>query len=121
MKPLRISKIGGCMQKIWSLLGLVVFVCVPGFVYAQEASGQAVAASGSNSIYFALAAAFAIGIAAFAGAFAQSRAASSALEGIARNPEAASKIVTPMIIALALIESLVIYALVIAFLIQGKI
>jgi F0F1-type ATP synthase membrane subunit c/vacuolar-type H+-ATPase subunit K len=30
-------------------------------------------------------------------------------------------VMTPMIIALALIESLVIYALVIAFLLQGKI
>ncbi len=63
----------------------------------------------------------AIGLAAFGGALGQGRAAAAALEGIARNPEASSKIQTPMIIALALIESLVIYALVIAFLLQGKI
>jgi F-type H+-transporting ATPase subunit c len=43
------------------------------------------------------------------------------LEGIGRTPSAAAKVQTPMIIALALIESLVIYALVIAFLLQGKI
>ncbi|MBN1282262.1 MAG: ATP synthase F0 subunit C [Proteobacteria bacterium] len=60
-------------------------------------------------------------VAVLGGAMAQSRAASVTLEGIARNPEAASKVMTPMIIALALIESLVIYALVIAFLLQGKI
>jgi F-type H+-transporting ATPase subunit c len=44
-----------------------------------------------------------------------------ALEGIARNPNASGKIFTPMIIGLALIESLVIYALVIAFILQGKV
>lgn len=64
------------------------------------------------------AAAFAIAIAAVGGAMAQGKAASAALEGIARNPAAADKLFTPMIIALALIESLVIYAFVIAFLIK---
>ena len=62
-----------------------------------------------------------IGIAAFGGALGQGRAAASALEGIARNPEAAGKVMTPMIIALALIESLVIYSLVISFMLLGKI
>ena len=65
-----------------------------------------------------LAAAFTITFAAIGGAYAQGKAASVALEGIARNPAAADKLFTPMIIALALIESLVIYAFVIAFLIK---
>lgn len=69
----------------------------------------------------ALSAAIVLGLAAVGGALAQGRAASTALEGIARNPEAAGKLFTPMIIGLALIESLVIYAFVIAFLLQGKI
>lgn len=69
----------------------------------------------------ALGAGLGIGIAAFGGALGQGRAAASALEGIARNPEAAGKVMTPMIIGLALIESLVIYALVIAFMLLGKI
>lgn len=64
------------------------------------------------------AAAGAIAFAAIGGAMAQGKAASVALEGIARNPAAADKLFTPMIIALALIESLVIYAFVIAFLIK---
>jgi F-type H+-transporting ATPase subunit c len=63
----------------------------------------------------------AIGIAALGGALGQSRAASAALEGIARNPQASGKLFTPMIIGLALIESLVIYALVIGYLLQDKI
>ena len=69
----------------------------------------------------AIAAALAIGIAAFGGALGQGRAAAAALEGIARNPGAQNKIFTPMILALALIESLVIYALIIAFLLNGKV
>lgn len=69
----------------------------------------------------ALSAAIVLGLAAVGGALAQGKAASTALEGIARNPEAAGKLFTPMIIGLALIESLVIYAFVIAFLLQGKI
>ena len=71
-----------------------------------------------TSAWLGLAAAVCISSAAVGGAIAQGRAASAALEGIARNPAAADKLFTPMIIALALIESLVIYAFVIAFLIK---
>jgi F-type H+-transporting ATPase subunit c len=60
---------------------------------------------------------FALGIAVFGGTQAQSKAASVALEGIARNPAAADKIQTPMILALALMESLVIFALISTFLV----
>ena len=56
-----------------------------------------------------------IGIAAFGGALGQGKTAAAALEGIARNPAAQGKIFVPMIIGLALIESLVLYAFVIAF------
>ncbi len=62
-----------------------------------------------------LGAALAIGLAAFGGALGQGKTAATALEGIARNPAAQPKIFTPMIIGLALIESLVLYAFVIAF------
>jgi F-type H+-transporting ATPase subunit c len=68
--------------------------------------------------WLAIASGLAIASASIGGAVAQSKAASVALEGIARNPAAADKLFTPMIIALALIESLVIYAFVIAFLIK---
>ena len=68
----------------------------------------------------ALAVGLGVPIAVLAAAMAQGRAASAALEGIARQPEAAGKIQTAMIIALAFIESLVIYALLMFFLLQGK-
>ena len=61
-----------------------------------------------------LAIGLAIGIAAFGGGMGQGKAAAAALEGIARNPGAAGKLNGPMNLGLALIESLVIYAFVIA-------
>lgn len=88
--------------------------------FAQEHGGGAGGGSSLNAIY-AIAAGLCIAIAASFGAISQAKAAAAALEGIGRNPGAAGKVQTPMIIALALIESLVIYALVIAFLLQGKI
>lgn len=88
-------------------------VAAPAF--AQEAAVEAATTTTSDKGIVALAAALAIGIAAFGGAMAQSKAAAAALDGISRNPAASGKIMTPMIIGLALIESLVIYALVIAF------
>jgi len=69
----------------------------------------------------ALGAGLAIGIAAAGGGIGQGLVGGAALEGIARNPGASDKIFTPMIIGLALIESLVIYALLIAFMLFNKI
>ena len=74
-----------------------------------------------NYGWIALAAGLAIGIAALGGGIGQGRAAAAALDGIARNPGAAGQIRGPMILGLALIESLVIYALIIAILLWLKI
>jgi F-type H+-transporting ATPase subunit c len=68
----------------------------------------------------AIAAALTIGLAALGGTSAQGKVASAALEGIARNPEAQGKIFTPMLLGMALIESLVILGFVIAFMLQSK-
>ncbi|MHB0998983.1 MAG: ATP synthase F0 subunit C [Armatimonadota bacterium] len=68
----------------------------------------------------AIAVGFGLPIAVIGAGLGQGKAAAAALEGIARQPEAAGKIQTAMIIGLALIESLVIYALVIAFLLLFK-
>ncbi len=69
----------------------------------------------------ALAAAIAIGISALGAALAQGKTASAAMEGIARQPEAAGDIRTSMIIALALMEALAIYGLLIGIMLLGKI
>ena len=88
---------------------------------AVAMAAPAFAAEGGDSGMIALAAGLAIAIAAGLGALGQGKGLSAALEGIARNPAGSGKIFTPMIVGLALIESLVIYALVIAFMIVGKI
>ena len=60
-------------------------------------------------------------LAVLAAATAQGRVATAALEGIARQPEAAGRIQTAMIIGAGLIEALTIYAFVTVFLLMGKI
>lgn len=56
----------------------------------------------------------AIGLAALGGGLGQGKTAAAALEGMARNPQAAGSLLTPMIIGLALTESLVLLAFLIA-------
>ncbi|MBU4453352.1 ATP synthase F0 subunit C [Candidatus Parcubacteria bacterium] len=65
-----------------------------------------------------LAAAFTIAIGAFAPALAIGKLAAKAMEAIGRNPEAAPKIQTAMILSIAFAEAIAIYALVIALIIK---
>lgn len=105
------------IRKVLTFLFVVMTsLLTAAMAFAEEAAESGGGGDDGSSVKY-LAAAFAIGIAAFGGALGQGRAASAALDGIARNPNAASKISTPMILGLALIESLVIYALIIALLI----
>ena len=97
---------------------LLFVVAMGTSLFASVAMASDGAAAGGGT-YAGLAAALAISVAAFGGALGQGKTASAALEGIARNPAAAGKVFVPMIIGLALIESLVLYAFVIAFLIKG--
>ncbi len=57
----------------------------------------------------------AIGIGSIGPALAIGKIGSKAMESIGRNPEAAGKILTPMLLAAAFAEAIAIYALVIAF------
>lgn len=98
-----------------------IFFAVAAFAVMASPALAAEGGMGGDKGLIALAAGLAIGLAAAFGALGQSKGVAAALEGIARNPAASGKLVTPMIIGLALIESLVIYALVIAFMILGKI
>lgn len=97
------------MKKMFVILATML---VSASAFAQEAG--AVAAVDSNRGLVAIAAAIAIALSVFGGAMAQGKTAATALEGIARNPAASGKLLIPMILGLALIESLVIYALIIA-------
>lgn len=102
------------MKKSTLISMATLFSAVPAF--AQDAA-QAASANGGT---IALAAGLAIGVAAIGGALGQGRIGAAAMDGIARNPQAAKAMFVPMIVGLALVESLVIYALVIAFMLQGK-
>jgi len=111
---------GTQMNKIISLISIVGVALLSAFVpeIAQAAEGGT---GELGKLGLALGAGIGIGIAAGIAGYGQGVATAAALTGIARNPSASSKILTPMIIGLALIESLVIYGLLIAFLLQGKI
>lgn len=63
----------------------------------------------------------AVGLAAIGSGIGLGRAVGSAMEAIGRQPEATGKIQTAMIIGAALIEALTIYALVVFFILSGKI
>lgn len=106
------------MRKKTVILIALALVCLALPAVAQEGeqpAGRPVGTWGAG----ALGAAFLLGVAAAAGAIAQGKATSAAAEGMSRNPGAAGPIRTMTIIGLALIESLVLYALLIAFLIRG--
>jgi F-type H+-transporting ATPase subunit c len=72
-------------------------------------------------VAFATAAGFGIAIAAFGCGIAQGIGLKSAVEGIARNPESSGKVTVTLLIGLAMIESLCIYALVISLMIITKV
>lgn len=105
------------MKKKLLALGSMAFTfLVPSIAFAQDAGSN----QSDVQMMIALAAGLGIGIAAFGGALGQGRTAAAALEGIARNPNASGKLFTPMILGLALIESLVIYSLVVSLMLMGN-
>jgi F-type H+-transporting ATPase subunit c len=109
---------------LFILAALIAFVgALAGNVLAaEEVQAAAQAASGQlREFGLAIGAGLGIGIAAAGGALGQGRAVSSAMEGLSRNPQASDKMFLPLILGLVFIESLVIYTLVIAFFLQGKI
>jgi len=101
------------MRKLTVLLMTVLGVLIA----AVPAAAQDAAAAAANTAVGtkAIAAGIGFAIAVFGGALGQSRIGAAACEGAARNPGAAAKIQTMMILGLALIESLVLFALVIVF------
>jgi F-type H+-transporting ATPase subunit c len=105
---------------IWSLF-LLVAMCAVAFAQGEGAEAVKTGGLAANYGVISIAAGLGIGLAALGGSLGQGRAAAAALDGIARNPGAAGQIRGPMILGLALIESLVIYALIIALLLVLKV
>ena len=95
-----------------SAASIVMIAAMP--VFAQPGAANE-AAAGSTAGLKTIGACVGFAIAVVGGAIGQSKIGAAACEGAARNPGAAGRIQTMMILGLALIESLVLFALLIVF------
>ncbi len=103
------KKLALALASMTTLVSTTAFAAAPEAAASNAFDAQSMAALGAG---------IAIGLAVLGGGLGQGKAAAAALEGISRNPGAAGRIQTPMILGLALIESLVLFAFAIAFLLQ---
>lgn len=106
------------MRKLPTII-LLSFILVCTMTPAVFAAAEG-AVSDAQYEYYSMAvigAGIAVGIAAVGAGLGQGIATGRAVEGIARNPGASGKIMTPLIVGLAMMESLTIYGFVIAALI----
>jgi F-type H+-transporting ATPase subunit c len=99
------------LNKVFFAVVAVLLAAMPVLAQAPAVIPEADNSAGLKAI----AAGIGFAIAVFGGALGQSRIGAAACEGAARNPGASAKIQTMMILGLALIESLVLFALVIVF------
>jgi F-type H+-transporting ATPase subunit c len=109
-----------------AVLAILAVLGMPAVAFAQEKESEADKARASAQSTEAkknlgLALGLGLAIAAFGGALGQSNAIAKAVDAVARQPEAGGRIQGMMIIGLALIETLVIYMLLICFMWGGKI
>lgn len=104
---------------LFGVLAMFFILSMASTALAADGSAQ----SAGLWIFFGVAVAcgIGIGVAAFGTGLGMGNAINGALQGTARNPEAGGKIMTTMIIGLALIESLCIYAFVICLLLVLKV
>lgn len=93
-------------------LSVIVTFLLSMLVFVDAAFAEAAA---SGDAYGSIGIAILMGVAVFGGTGAQAKAISSGLEAIGRNPSARGDIQTPMILGLVFVESLVIFALAVAF------
>jgi F-type H+-transporting ATPase subunit c len=105
----------GIQVAIFTVLATAIALVLPEAALAADGGTY-----GSHGA-IAIASGIAIAGAAIGAGLGQGRGLAAAMESIGRNPNSADRIQTPMILGLAFIEALAIYALVIAFLLQSKI
>ena len=98
-----------------------VLVLVFAFLAVVIAPETVFAAGGEGTWGLGIGAGIAIGVAVLGAGIGQGLVVQGTVGGIARNPGAAGQITTPMIIGLAFIESLALFAFVIAILVRGHI
>jgi F-type H+-transporting ATPase subunit c len=100
----------------FAILALML-LAIPALAQGGLPAGGGGGADNESTVngYKALAAGIGFGIAVLGGAIGQGKIGAGAVEGAARNPSAAGRIQTIMILGLALIESLVLFALLVVF------
>jgi F-type H+-transporting ATPase subunit c len=106
------------MKKVLSIIALSLIalaMLAPAVLAAEE--GEVSEAKLGYYSYAALGCGLAIGLAALGTGVGMGTGLSRACEGVARNPGVSGKIMTTLIVGLALIESLAIYALVVVLII----
>ena len=114
------------LKKVLAVAAMVAVFSMPAFAFQSMApANQAPKAEekhdNGSSKSLGMALGFGLAIAAFGGAISQSNAIAKAVDAVARQPEAGARIQGMMIIGLALIETLVIYMLLICFMWGGKV
>jgi F-type H+-transporting ATPase subunit c len=112
------------LKKVLAVAAILAIVAVPVFAAdaaVQEKKAEHAAADNGSSKSLGMALGLGLAIAAFGGAISQSNAIAKAVDAVARQPEAGARIQGMMIIGLALIETLVIYMLLICFMWGAKI
>ena len=122
------------LKKVLAVAAILAIVGAPVFaadMAAQDkkteekhdpaAAAPAAPAGNGSAASLGMALGFGLAIAAFGGAISQSNAIAKAVDAVARQPEAGARIQGMMIIGLALIETLVIYMLLICFMWGSKI
>ena len=107
-------------KNLIAILSLLLVFGMSSMALAEDGSSKATGV-GILFGFVALGCGLGIGIAALGTGIGMGNAINAALSGIARNPEASGKIQMNMILGLALIESLCIYALVISLLMVTKV
>ncbi|MEA2102565.1 MAG: ATP synthase F0 subunit C [Thermodesulfobacteriota bacterium] len=101
------------MKNVLRLTGFSVFMVLVTSSMLFAADGTVGPEAIKHFSWIAAATGIGMGLAAIGTGIGQGHATQGACEGIARNPEASGKITTALIIGLAMIESLAIYALVV--------
>jgi F-type H+-transporting ATPase subunit c len=104
------------VRRSLTVAATVVMVGIPGLAFAQATAAPAT--GGWLGPFAVIAAGLGMAIASGLCALGQGRAVASAVDAMGRQPGAAARIQTAMIIGLALIESLAIYMLVIAIILR---
>lgn len=102
-------------MRLSNVFTMMSAVAVAMLATATPALAESEAAMGGNGF----AAGIGMALAVCGGAYGQSRVISAALESISRNPGASGQMFLPWLLGIAFVESLVIFALVVAFKLLG--